>query len=68
MLLGTLSEYSWPTLTWKQKKKLNKVKSYLLYDLNILSWLNLQKSRLSYFSQVNLPATRWKNGEKCFSV
>lgn len=47
-----IDEYSWPALSQRTERKTGKIKPFLLPDLNILFWVNLQKAlKLLYQSQ-----------------
>ena len=47
-----IDEYSWPALSQRTERKTGKIKPFLLPDLTILFWVNLQKAlKLLYQSQ-----------------
>lgn len=47
-----IDEYSWPALSRRTERKTGKIKPFLLPDLTILFWVNLQKAlKLLYQSQ-----------------
>ena len=61
-----IDEYSWPALSQRTERKTGKIKPFLLPDLTILFWVNLQKA-LKLLYKVSLLASRWNKLERMFS-
>lgn len=66
MLLEIHYEYSWATLSQRRERKTGKIKPYLLSDLYILFWVNLQKALKLFHPSQSSSKQMEKTGKTVF--